>query len=483
MIRFILNDRLVETGAPAGSALLDFIRYGQHLTGTKIGCREGDCGACTVLEGKLESGSLAYRSLTSCLSPLGNAHGKHIVTIEGLNMDGLSPVQQAFTTHNATQCGFCTPGFVVALSGYAISAPKPSPEGAVDSMNGNICRCTGYKSIERAAVTVARLLAERDPGDPLGWLVGHGFLPGYFRDIPGRLAGLASGTGDGANEMGFAGGGLLLGGGTDLLVQRPDEVADSQPLLLSDRGALRFLRQEGPVIAIGAASTASDIMQSPLMQASFPRLRDHFRLVSSEPIRNMGTLGGNLVNASPIGDLSVFFLALDARLELLDPGTDQLRELDLKDFFMDYKKLALREGELVAVLRFTPPGRHGRFNFEKVSKRTHLDIASVNSAILLQEENGLIGSCHLSFGGVSPVPLYARETSAFLAGKRPVKEVVQQAAACLQEEIRPISDVRGSEEYKRLLARQLLFAHFDCLYPGLIDFHEPRTSSGTHDKP
>ncbi|RYY59385.1 MAG: 2Fe-2S iron-sulfur cluster binding domain-containing protein, partial [Chitinophagaceae bacterium] len=151
MIRFLLNDTAVATDRAAGGTVLDFVRYHKRLTGTKIGCREGDCGACTVLVGDFENGRLTYRSATSCLMPLGNAAGKHIVTVEGLNMRGLSPVQQAMVEANGTQCGFCTLGFVLSFTGFVLSPQARSYDEAIASIDGNICRCTGYKSIERAA--------------------------------------------------------------------------------------------------------------------------------------------------------------------------------------------------------------------------------------------------------------------------------------------------------------------------------------------
>lgn len=485
MIRFILNDRLVETGLSPGSSLLDFIRYEQQLPGTKIGCREGDCGACTVLEGKLENNRMVYRSITSCLSPLGNAHGKHIVSVEGLNMDRLSPIQEAFVVENATQCGFCTPGFVVALSGYAMDYAKAEPTGAVDSMNGNICRCTGYKSIERAAVSVARLLKEKDPQHPLRWLVDEGFLPGYFMQIPERIQALGDlsalqtdlndvssfvpGESETAeNNVGSPIRKVILGGGTDLMVQKPDEVSQADPVLVFDAEELKGIRRDGGRMVIGAAATANDIMHSPLIEAVFPDVRRHFKLVSSDPIRNMGTLGGNLVNASPIADLVIYFMVMDPLLQIRHPETGRIRETALKDFFLDYKKLDLHPGELVINLSFDIPENPFLFNFEKVSKRTHLDIASVNAAALIRETEGKVTLCRLSCGGVGPTPVFLKETSRFLSGKEITVPHLLAAEKILQEEISPISDIRGSERYKRLLAGQLLFAHFLRYFPGRL---------------
>src|SRR5258705_9684132 len=163
LIRFILNEKEIKTSLPPGMVLLDFIRYHQHLMGTKIGCREGDCGACTVLVGEISDHELHYQSMTSCLMPIGNAHGKHIVTVEGINhADELNPIQKAMADEGATQCGFCTPGFVMSLAGFCLSNKEATPQNAIAAVDGNICRCTGYKSIERAATKVAAIIKEKN---------------------------------------------------------------------------------------------------------------------------------------------------------------------------------------------------------------------------------------------------------------------------------------------------------------------------------
>ncbi len=190
MVEFILNDTFIRTGEPPGSSLLDFIRYKAGLNGTKIGCREGDCGACMVMEGSQEDGKLKYRTLVSCLTPLGNVHGKHIVTVEGLNMEHLSPAQQAIVEHGGTQCGFCTPGFVVSLTSHSLTEEAANPEKAIAALDGNICRCTGYKSVERAARALAAAMETGKHTNRLEQLVKNKQLPEYFSGIAGRLAGI-----------------------------------------------------------------------------------------------------------------------------------------------------------------------------------------------------------------------------------------------------------------------------------------------------
>lgn len=458
MLRFLLNDRLVETAETAGTTVLDFVRQHQRLTGTKTGCREGDCGACTVLVGEYCEGRLRYRSMTSCLMPLGNAHAKHLVTVEGLNFPtGLNPVQQALVDESGTQCGFCTVGFVVSLAGFCLAAEPASYERGIAAIDGNICRCTGYKSIERAVARIAAALADRPTTDDrLEWLVQRRFLPPYFSQIPQRLLALSAQTnGNGGTRPETP---TVLGGGTDLFVQKPEFMRQAALRLVFDESPLKAIRQDGGTVSVGAASTADDLGRSPVMQALFPNLAEHLKLVSSTPIRNMGTVGGNLVNASPIGDLTVWFLALGASLTLRR-GT-QTRTLPLADFYLGYKTLDKAADEILESIAFPAPTRRQFFWFEKVCKRTYLDIASVNTALLLETDGPTIVQARLSAGGVAPVPLFLEKTSEFLVGKTLAPETLEAAADLAQTEISPISDVRGSAEYKRLLLRQLVFAHF-----------------------
>lgn len=462
MTRFILNDTLVESDAPEGTVVLDIVRYHQHLKGTKIGCREGDCGACTVLVGELHDGRVEYRSMTSCLLALANVRGRHVVTVEGLgptsDHEGLSPVQQAMVDASGTQCGICTPGFVVSLSGCCLSTAKTDTEAAIRAIDGNICRCTGYKSIERAAAAVAGQLAEKDQADPVGWSVRNGFLPGYFAGIKERLHALQEHRPPADPSSTIA-----VAGGTDLYVQKHDTMHHSPVRPLSGESGLKGIRVEGNECVIGGGATAADLMDSAVLQRLLPGLERHLLLISSTPIRNMGTVAGNFVNASPIGDHTAMFIALDSTITL--NSTKGERRLKLKDLYKGYKQLDKSPDEVVTSVRFRIPDTNTRFNFEKVSKRTHLDIASVNTAIRLELDGDVIREAFASAGGVGPTPKYLAQTSAFLAGKPVTSATIRDAAQVMNDEIAPISDVRGTAEYKRLLLRQLFFAHFMELFP------------------
>ncbi|MEI9809243.1 MAG: 2Fe-2S iron-sulfur cluster-binding protein [Bacteroidota bacterium] len=215
--------------------------------GTKIGCREGDCGACTILAGEIRAGELHYQSMTSCLMPVGNAQGKHIVTIEGINnKEELNPVQQAMADEGATQCGFCTPGFVMSLAGFCLSSKEATPQNAIAAVDGNICRCTGYKSIERAAAKVAGLLKEKNKEESTAFITRKKIVPGYFNDIKKRLSGITAPPLT-THDSAFT----IVGGGTDLYVQKHDEMTNAAIRFAADRSKVAGISKEGNKCIIG----------------------------------------------------------------------------------------------------------------------------------------------------------------------------------------------------------------------------------------
>lgn len=465
-IRFILNREDISTSWPPGSVVLDFLRRERRLTGTKEGCREGDCGACMILLGRWDGQRVRYRGVNSCLLPLGDVAGAHVVTIEGLNGQELNPIQKAMVEEGAVQCGFCTPGMIISLTGFFLNAPRPDAKEAVAALDGNICRCTGYPSIKRALERVCReCVPPAGREERIAWLAVSRVVPDYFLEIPARLERLQGEAG--AVRGPAPRGSRIVSGGTDLMLQKGEEIRDHREDLffLSTREDLRGIRLEGNCCRIGAATTVEEMRKSDILRNILPGIDAHLRLFGSTPIRERATPGGNIVNASPIGDLAILFLALDAAVGLRNG--DRRRELPLKDFFKGYKELDKAPNELVEWVRFPVPAKNALFNFEKVSRRTHLDIASVNSAMLLELQGDVIRKVHLSAGGVAPVPLYLSGTVEFLRGKSLDARVMGDAAAAAQSEISPISDTRGSADYKRLLLRQLVFAHFITLVPHL----------------
>ncbi len=465
MIKFILNEKEIQYSGHPGVVVLDYVRYQKNLTGTKIGCREGDCGACTILVGEIIEGRMRYRSMTSCLMPIANAHGKHIVTIEGVNLENLNPVQQAMSDEGATQCGFCTPGFVMSLAGFCLREDVLDYQTeAMAAIDGNICRCTGYKSIQRAVVKIAELCSKRNNEEAIIYVAEQKILPEYFAKIKEKLA-IIQLTCNGQN--GILNAEHFVGGGTDLYVQKHDHMPHAQLSFLANDNELTAIYTEDDICYIGGASTVTDMIESSIIRNAFPEFDKYYKLVSSTPIRNMATIAGNIVNASPIGDFTAFFIALDASIELCTISTS--RTIKLKDFYLGYKKLDKTPEEFVKSISFLLPSSKTKFNFEKVCKRTNLDIASVNSAILVEFENDVITKAAISAGGVGPTPLFLKKSSQYLIGKKISIDSIEGLLSNVQTEISPITDARGTIEYKRRLLNQLVKGHFAIWYPQLVN--------------
>ncbi len=441
-LHFYLNENEIRTSVPAGMLVLDFVRQHHRLTGVKEGCKEGDCGACVVLVGELAGSEVKYKAITSCMMPVGGLHGKHLVTIEGLSGEELSSVQQAIVDEGGAQCGFCTPGIVVSLTGALIGREEPMDlEATKEALGGHLCRCTGYRSLK--AVWSHPLEAD---------------LPAYFERMPDRL-GLIEATpaGDGRPDAILA-----LAGGTDLYVQNGDDIPTRPIAVLNLDHSLKGIEQTQSHLEVGALTTFEEFSQHPDVRSVIPDIGTYMGQIASLQIRNLATLGGNIVNASPIGDVTILLLALGCDLEFT--STQGVRTVGMDDFFLGYKKLDMRSGEILRKIKL-PPANGAKLNWEKVSKRKFLDIATVNSAIRITDEDGVITEARIAVGGVAPIPLLLKETNALLSGRPINPETVLAAVESAQREISPISDIRGSAAYKRLLTRQLIIAHFADLYP------------------
>ena len=458
MLRFALNDDLVEAAIHPGLPALDFLRDEAGLTGVKFACREGDCGSCVILLGQPVGDTIRYRVVTSCLLPVGALDGHHVVTIEGLTHKSQGPIQNAFADEGASQCGFCTPGFVVAFTGFLLEARDWNEQEAIEAIAGNICRCTGYASIRRSLTSVLeRLRNDVDPNERrIPALVRLGFLPEYFLRINGLVGDFPT-----KKPPPQEGSRVVIGGGTDLYVQRPDDLQDGEVSVLPIESETPVW-QDDDYIYLDAAATAEDMKRSEILERNVGGIERAMRLMGSLPIRQRATVAGNIVNASPIGDMTIALLALDAEIGLA--GAASRRSLPLHRFFHGYKDLDLREGELVDWIRIPTPASDALFTFEKVSKRTHLDIASVNTAMAIRVVDGKIQTACLAAGGVAPIPKQLRATAEFLVGRAPDAETALAAAEVARSEATPITDVRGSADYKRLLLGQLVLAHFNVLF-------------------
>jgi xanthine dehydrogenase small subunit len=409
-----------------------------------------------VLVGEPEGDRIRYRAMTSCLMPVAAAAGCHVITVEGLNGRGIGPLQGPFIDEGASQCGYCTPGFMVSFAGHLLNCESWAVEPAFNSLAGNICRCTGYASIRRATATVLETLSRRVELDEprFAALVREGMLPAALREASELTLELELGR---ATDGGLDDG--PVAGGTDLYVQRPDDFSHVDVALFSPPRAA--IRTDGGEIVLCGSATAEDMKRSTVLAEELGDMARPMDLMGSLPIRERATIAGNIVNASPIGDMTIMLMALGAELDLVGDG--DRRTVALRRFYHGYKTMDFGAGEHVESIRFRRrPGL--MFNFEKVSKRTYLDIASVNSAAALLVEDGIVIEAGLSAGGVAPVPLPLTETEALIVGRTPDAATAWAAAACAAGETTPIDDVRGSAEYKRLLLRQLILAHFQVLF-------------------
>ena len=476
-INFILNQKTVSSAEPKGKVLVDEIRKNFNLKGTVIACREGDCGACTVLVGELKNDQVLYRSITSCIFPIINIHCKHIVTIEGLKDHvhlELTPIQNAFKTFGASQCGYCTPGFIVSLIGFFVISKELTYDEAITAVDGNICRCTGYKSIERAIrfLIDTYALQIKSANDRIKVLIDLKFIPQYFSKIYQQLTEMNDKF---MNSQIVDRNHTLVGGGTDLFVQSADELYVNSIHALNYDDPSDVIQLNQSFIELYPNCRIEDLKQSEILQKLIPNVSSFFSLFASTQIRNQGTVIGNIVNASPIGDVSNFLLALEAQLVIENSQTS--RTVALKDFYLSYKKYDLKEGEHIKKIYFSQPTPCSYINFEKVSKRTYLDIASVTTSIHIVYDQEIIQHVACSAGGVAPIPLFLTKMSNFFKFKKLNATTIKEAVLIGLNEIQPISDIRGSSEYKKLLFQQLIYAHFLTCFPHVLkgeDFYEKR---------
>ncbi len=437
-IRFLFRGA-VETIADFDPklTLLDWLRIERRATGTKEGCAEGDCGACTVV---LERADGRREPVNSCIALLGQLDGQAVRTIEGLlGKDGAPhPVQVAMAEADATQCGFCTPGFVMTAYAFAAGGEKPELETIHDALAGNLCRCTGYRPIVEAMTRVAGIVPE--PASPPSTRGASAVFDGVFfapRSLA-ELVKLRAGQPDA----------LLLAGATDLgLLASRSRKPPQAVIHLAHVPELTVVADDKQEITIGAAATYAQAM--PVLIAAFPALRPYLARLGSRQIRTLGTIGGNLGTASPIGDMPPVLLALKARLKLVSARAT--REVPLDEFFLDYRKTALAADEIIASLTIPCLWPDEVFFCDKVSKRRDQDISTVAGAYRLRIKNGRIENARIAFGGMAAIPKRALGAEAAL-----LQSGFTAAAAALASDFKPIDDWRGSGLYRLQVAANLL---------------------------
>jgi xanthine dehydrogenase small subunit len=447
---FTLNGERVEvTDTDPHITLLWYLRN-RGLTGTKEGCAEGECGACAVaIVRRGPDGSTRYEPVNSCLVLLPSIADHEVVTVEGIAKDGaLHPVQEAMAKAGGSQCGYCTPGFVVSLfSEYY----RPDRNGYdPEAISGNLCRCTGYRPIREAAQSLGRPSTDDPHRHRLAL-------------APPELSSLRYETGDriflrprtlaeAQRALAEHPDAAIIAGGTDLVVESNQRYRRWQSFVsLENIAELCELEWRDDCLRIGGAVTLAEIEHH--VQGKLPMLEELFPLFASRLIRNRATLGGNLATASPIGDGPPALLALDAEVEIVGPGGS--RSVLLSDFFKAYRKTALAPGEILAAVRIPRPFAD-TMRFYKVSKRVLDDISTVAAAFTLRlDETGKIREARLAYGGVAATPARALEAERALAGQAWDLATVKRTQGILAKTFRPISDHRGSAGYREAMVLRL----------------------------
>ena len=458
-VRFLLGERLIEAADfDPQLTVLDWLRA-QRRTGTKEGCAEGDCGACTVVVGDLDGAGIRYRSFNACIQLLATLDGRQLITVEDLAREGLHPVQQAMVDHHGSQCGFCTPGFVMSL--FAMyHQERPAPPGAAlraqvdEGLAGNLCRCTGYAPIVRAAEQAlsgpaddhARL-REIQPRESLA-LEHRGrrfFAPRSLDELCGLLAQYPEA--------------VMVAGATDVGLWITKQLRVMDTLVYTGNVAeLQSLAVDraSATLEIGAAVSYTDAMDA--LTEAYPEFRPLLSRLGAVQVRNAGTIGGNIANGSPIGDMPPPLIALGARVSLR--SAQDRRTVELEDFFIEYGRQDLRAGECVEKILVPLPGPEQQFRVYKLSKRFDQDISAVCAAFAVTLEDGAVASIRIAYGGMAGVPARATHAENALLGQPWTRAGAERAMAALTSDFQPITDWRASREYRMVSAQNLLLRFF-----------------------
>lgn len=461
-VRFLLGDELVEIATcDPTRTVLDWLRLDRRRTGTKEGCAEGDCGACTIVVGRLDGERLRYEAINACIRFLPTLDGCHVLTVEHLKgPDGtLHPVQQAMVDCHGSQCGFCTPGFVMSLLALWLNERAPSVQRIEDALAGNLCRCTGYEPIIAAAQRMDAAEREQDR------------FVAAIPSIIARLKALADNEtisiGDGerhfyapatvsalAELVGAHPQATLVAGATDVGLWVTKGMRRLDPVISLGRiDALRAISDEGDHLRLGAMTNQLAVREA--LAGISPQLDEMMRRFGGEQVRNAGTIGGNIANGSPIGDLPPALIALGATL-VLRKGAEH-RKLPLEAFFLDYRKQDRQPSEFVEAVLVPKLPEGALFHISKISKRFDEDISAVCGAFYLElDAAGRISEARLAYGGMAGIPKRAKAAEAALLGSRWDETAVTAAIAALAQDFTPLTDMRASASYRLKVAGNLL---------------------------
>lgn len=484
-LKFWLNHQLIELDQlPATQTLLDYLRLTQVLRGTKEGCAEGDCGACTVLVGRLDGSQLKYESVNACIRFVGSLDGCHVVTIEHLKgkNGALHPIQKAMVEHHGSQCGFCTPGFVMSLYAMWMSEFEPDVATIERYLQGNLCRCTGYEPIIKAALDIGEhgklhedfLMVEHDQmvqklstlqDDHLMQVDADGdtiFAPATLDQFVSIYAQNPEAT--------------IVAGATDVGLWVTKFMRDISPVIFTSRlKDFRKIEVSDTAITVDGGASYTDMLT--VIDEHLPQLAQFWRRIGGEQVRNMGTVGGNIANGSPIGDTPPPLIALGATITLRK-GAER-RTLELEKYFITYGKQDRAAGEIVEQIRIPLPDEEQLFACYKISKRRDEDISALCGAFCAKIEDGRIADIRITFGGMAGTPKRATNVEAALKGAPWSERSIADAKLVFEQDFEPLSDWRASAAYRMAAAQNLLerfyIEHADQNAISLDDLHQAAT--------
>ncbi len=454
-IEFILNNELIKiNNIDTNVSVLNYLRIDKKLTGTKEGCASGDCGACTAIIAELNNNKLEYKAVNTCIMFLYSLHGKQLITVEHLSNSKLHPVQQSMVDNHGSQCGFCTPGFVMSMFGMYKDKVKPSNLNIDEYLAGNLCRCTGYNSIKKAAKKmysygrkdkfsknenkIIKLLKMIKHNDILISKNNNKFY------IPSNLINLIQYT---QNNKQYK----FVTGGTDIALEVTKKNNTINSLIyLGNNKDLNYIKIKRNYINIGSATPINKII--PILKKYYPSFAEMFYRYGSTQIRNVASIGGNLGSASPIGDSLPALLALNAKLILQSKNQ---RLLDIKKFFKAYRKTALKNNEFIKEIKI-PILKNHIFKCYKISKRIDDDISSLFVAYLIKLKNNILIDVNIAYGGMDSIPNFAFKTQKYLIGKEFNLKNIDKSKQIIEKDFTPLTDVRASSSYRKLVSKNLM---------------------------